>query len=99
MNHPAMKNAPSILDFLNDTSRKYFEQVKEYLNMMDIDYEIDPNLVRGLDYYNHTAFEIMSESEGFGAITTLTGGGSYNGLKEEIVGPDNLGIGFGMWLE
>src|SRR5690625_1392054 len=99
MNHPAMKNAPSILDFLNDTSRKYFEQVKEYLNMMDIDYEIDPNLVRGLDYYNHTAFEIMSEAKGFGAITTLTGGGRYNGLTEEFGGPDTPGIGFGMGLE
>lgn len=99
MNHPTMKDAPSILDFLNDTSKKYFEQVKEYLNMMEIDYEIDPNLVRGLDYYNHTAFEIMSEAEGFGAITTLTGGGRYNGLTEEFGGPYTPGIGFGMGLE
>ena len=61
---------------------------------MDIEYVVDPNLVRGLDYYNHTAFEIMSEAEGFGAITTLAGGGRYNGLVEEIGGPDTPGIGF-----
>lgn len=99
MNHPAMKNAPSILEFLNEESKDYFEQVKEYLTMMGIEYEVDPKLVRGLDYYNHTAFEIMSEAEGFGAITTLTGGGRYNGLVEELGGPTSPGIGFGMGLE
>jgi len=99
MNHPSMKSAPSILDFLNDESRTYFEKVKDYLEMMNIDFEVDPNLVRGLDYYNHTAFEIMSEAKGFGAITTLTGGGRYNGLTEELGGPDTPGIGFGMGLE
>src|SRR5699024_1488100 len=98
-NHPSMKTAPSILDFLNEQSKNYFEKVKEYLTMMDITYEVDPNLVRGLDYYNHTAFEIMSEAKGFGAITTLTGGGRYNGLIEELGGPDTPGIGFGMGLE
>src|SRR5690625_7965180 len=67
--------------------------------MMEIPYTIDQNLVRGLDYYNHTAFEIMSESEGFGAITTLVGGGRYNGLTEELGGPNTPGIGFGMGLE
>ncbi|MFA1820514.1 histidine--tRNA ligase [Virgibacillus oceani] len=97
--HPAMKTAPSILDYLNEESMEYFEQVKTYLTLMGIDYEVDKNLVRGLDYYNHTAFEIMSEAEGFGAITTLTGGGRYNGLTEELGGPDVPGIGFGMGLE
>ncbi|MBM7597846.1 histidyl-tRNA synthetase [Virgibacillus halotolerans] len=97
--HPAMKTAPSILDYLNEASKAYFDQVQDYLTMMDIDYVVDKNLVRGLDYYNHTAFEIMSEAEGFGAITTLTGGGRYNGLAEELGGPDTPGIGFGMGLE
>ncbi|MDY0408554.1 histidine--tRNA ligase [Virgibacillus soli] len=97
--HEAMKTAPSILDYLNDESRQYFEQVKENLSNMGITYEVDPNLVRGLDYYNHTAFEIMSEAEGFGAITTLLGGGRYNGLIEELGGPNTPGIGFGMGLE
>ncbi|NBJ68629.1 MULTISPECIES: histidine--tRNA ligase [Clostridia] len=97
--HPAMRTAPSILDYLNVSSRDYFEQVKEYLDAIGIAYEVDKNLVRGLDYYNHTAFEIMSEAEGFGAITTLAGGGRYNGLAEELGGPSTPGIGFGMGLE
>ncbi|GAB4073340.1 histidine--tRNA ligase [Barrientosiimonas marina] len=97
--HPAMKTAPSVLDYLNDASTMYFEKVKNYLTAMGIDYEVDPTLVRGLDYYNHTAFEIMSEAEGFGAITTLAGGGRYNGLVEELGGPSTPGIGFGMGLE
>src|SRR5690625_2040500 len=97
--HPAMKTAPSILDYLNEESMQYFEKVKTYLTQMGIEYEVEKNLVRGLDYYNHTAFEIMSEAEGFGAITTLTGGGRYNGLTEELGGPDVPGIGFGMGLE
>lgn len=99
MDHPAMKTAPSILDYLNEYSKKYFEQVKKYLDHMGIEYVIDANLVRGLDYYNHTAFEIMSEAEGFGAITTLMGGGRYNGLSEDIGGPEVPGIGFALGIE
>ncbi|MCP8616973.1 histidine--tRNA ligase [Salirhabdus salicampi] len=97
--HPAMATAPSILDHLNDESKSYFEKVKAYLDQMGIDYEIDPKLVRGLDYYNHTAFEIMSDAEGFGAITTLSGGGRYNGLVEELGGPETPGIGFACSIE
>lgn len=97
--HPAMKTAPSILDYLNDESRVYFDKVQAYLNIMGIEYVVDPNLVRGLDYYNHTAFEIMSEAPGFGAITTLAGGGRYNGLIEDLGGPNTPGIGFGMGFE
>lgn len=97
--HPAMETAPSILEYLNDYSKDYFERVKQYLDVMGIDYEIDPNLVRGLDYYNHTAFEIMSEAEGFGAITTLSGGGRYTGLVKEVGGPETSGIGFAMSIE
>ncbi|MCG5104233.1 histidine--tRNA ligase [Oceanobacillus alkalisoli] len=97
--HPAMGTAPSILDFLNEESKSYFEEVKEYLDAMDIAYVVDPTLVRGLDYYNHTAFEIMSDAKGFGAITTLAGGGRYNGMIEEFGGPTTPAIGFGMGLE
>lgn len=97
--HPSMQTAPSILDYLNASSQGYFNDVKKYLDMMDIPYSVDENLVRGLDYYNHTAFEIMSEAEGFGAITTLLGGGRYNDLTEELGGPNVPGIGFGMGLE
>lgn len=97
--HEAMKTAPSVLDYLNEESREYFEKVKSYLDAMNIPYTVDPSLVRGLDYYNHTAFEIMSEADGFGAITTLLGGGRYNGLVEQLGGPSTPGIGFGMGLE
>src|SRR5690625_1883158 len=99
MDHPAMETAPSILDYLNESSKKYFTQVKQYLDQMEIDYVVDANLVRGLDYYNHTAFEIMSEAKGFGAITTLLGGGRYDGLTEDLGGPKLPGIGVGMVLE
>ncbi|KGX88982.1 histidine--tRNA ligase [Pontibacillus litoralis] len=97
--HESMHTAPSILDYLNDESRAYFEAVKSILDRMGIEYEIDPNLVRGLDYYNHTAFEIMSNAKGFGAITTLSGGGRYNGLVEEVGGPATPGIGFALSIE
>lgn len=97
--HPAMSSSPSILDYLNDESKIYFEDVKAYLDSMGIEYVVDPTLVRGLDYYNHTAFEIMSDAEGFGAITTLAGGGRYNGMVEEFGGPSTPAIGFGMGLE
>ena len=98
-NHALMQTAPSLTDYLNEESAAYFEKVKEYLTTLNIPFEVDPNLVRGLDYYNHTAFEIMSAAEGFGAITTLAGGGRYNGLVKELGGPDSPGIGFAMSIE
>ncbi|WKA56285.1 histidine--tRNA ligase [Planococcus shixiaomingii] len=98
-NHPLMATAPSLADFLNEESQQYFDDVKAYLENLEIDYVVDPNLVRGLDYYNHTAFEIMSDAEGFGAITTLAGGGRYNGLVEDLGGPEAPGIGFAMSIE
>ncbi|MCP2035035.1 histidyl-tRNA synthetase [Planomicrobium sp. HSC-17F08] len=97
--HPLMATAPSLADYLNEESQAYFDQVKMYLDELGIEYVIDPNLVRGLDYYNHTAFEIMSDAEGFGAITTLCGGGRYNGLVEDLGGPESPGIGFAMSIE
>jgi histidyl-tRNA synthetase len=97
--HELMETAPSILEFLNDFSKNYFEKLQRYLTQLDIPFEVDANLVRGLDYYNHTAFEIMSNAEGFGAITTLCGGGRYNGLAEEIGGPETPGIGFALSIE
>lgn len=97
--HELMATAPKLTDYLNEESSAYFAKVKAYLDAVDIPYELDPNLVRGLDYYNHTAFEIMSTSSGFGAITTLAGGGRYNGLVEELGGPSSPGIGFAMSIE
>lgn len=98
-NHELVKSAPRIYDYLNDESKAYFETVKAKLDDLDIQYEVDYNLVRGLDYYTHTAFELMSDSEGFGAITTLCGGGRYNGLLEMMDGPDKTGIGFALSIE
>ncbi|RSL31599.1 histidine--tRNA ligase [Salibacterium salarium] len=97
--HPLMETAPSIIDYLNEESREYFNTVQELLDKMGIPYEIDPGLVRGLDYYNNTAFEIMIDGDGFGAISTLTGGGRYNGLVEELGGPESPGIGFALSVE
>ncbi|UXR77222.1 MULTISPECIES: histidine--tRNA ligase [unclassified Staphylococcus] len=99
-NQPEMKTAPSITDYLNDTSKTYFESVKAHLDRLGIPYEVDPNLVRGLDYYTHTAFELMMDSEDYdGAITTLCGGGRYNGLLELLDGPKQTGIGFALSIE
>ncbi|WP_404292380.1 histidine--tRNA ligase [Cytobacillus kochii] len=97
--HPLMKTAPSIINHLNDESKQYFKKVQQYLTDLEIEFEVDANLVRGLDYYTHTAFEIMSDAEGFGAITTLCGGGRYNGLTEEVGGPEAPGIGFALSIE
>src|SRR5690625_3192442 len=97
--HEAMKTAPSILDYLNDESKQYFEDVKAHLDEMGIDYVVDDKLVRGLDYYTHTAFESMSEAEGFGSITTRMGGGRYNGLVQDLGGPEISGIGFAFGME
>lgn len=97
--HPLMATAPKLTDYLTESAAAYFADVKMYLDTLGIAYEVDPNLVRGLDYYNHTAFEIMSTASGFGAITTLCGGGRYNGLTKEIGGPDAAGIGFAMSIE
>lgn len=97
--HPLMQTAPSILDYLNEESKQYFEKVLRYLEVLGIEYEVDSTLVRGLDYYNHTAFEIMSKAKGFGSITTLCGGGRYNGLVEALGGPETPGIGYAFSIE
>lgn len=91
-----MKNAPKIVDYLNEESKNRFEQVKKYLGLMDIDYEVDSNVVRGLDYYSHTVFEIEADIADFGAQNVLGGGGRYNGLVEQIGGPSTPGVGFAM---
>lgn len=94
-----MKNAPSILDYLNEESKKHFELVQKYLKNMDIDFEVDPNIVRGLDYYTHTVFEVEANVEGFGSQNILCAGGRYNGLVETLGGPSVPGVGFAFGLE
>ena len=96
----AVKNAPRITDYLNNDSKSYYEQVKLHLDNLNISYVEDPNLVRGLDYYTHTAFELMINNPEYdGAITTLCGGGRYNGLLQLLDGPDETGIGFALSIE
>ena len=89
-----LKNAPKTLDYLNEESKERFEKVKSYLDELGIDYEVDSNLVRGLDYYNHTVFEIEASVEGFGSNNVLAGGGRYNGLVNLLGGPFTSCIGF-----
>lgn len=91
------EGAPSILESLDEECRTHFEMLQFHLTRMSIPYSINPRLVRGLDYYTHTAFEY--KSEGIGAIDTIGGGGRFNGLVADIGGPDQPGVGLGLGLE
>ena len=94
-----LKNAPSILDYLNEESKKHFENVKKYLEALDIEYVVNPKIVRGLDYYTNTVFEVEANVEGFGSQNVLCAGGRYNNLVETLVGPSTAGIGFALGFE
>ena len=87
------KNAPIILDYVCEECETHFNKVKEYLDVLEIPYEIDPGIVRGLDYYTKTIFEILNDD------FTVCGGGRYDKLIEEIGGPEMPAVGFGMGLE
>ena len=94
-----VENAPSILDYLDEYSAKFFEEVKELLDAVGVNYVVDHRMVRGLDYYNHTVFEIMSNAPGYnGKITTICAGGRYDGLVKEFEGPDSHDAAFGYAL-
>lgn len=98
-NHELMKSAPRLMDFLGEESKNYFNEVLHHLDNLGVKYEIDYNLVRGLDYYTHTAFEIMIDNPAV-ELKTLCGGGRYNGLVEMLDGPnDKKGIGFALSIE
>ncbi len=90
-------DAPSLLDFLSEDSQRHFDGVQQHLTNLGIPFNINPRLVRGLDYYTHTAFEIQSSD--LGAQATVCGGGRYDGLVSQLGGPDTPAIGFGMGLE
>ena len=94
-----MKTAPKITDYLNDASKKHFDEVKKYLEAMGIEYVVDPSCVRGLDYYTNTVFEVEAEVAGFGAQNVLCAGGRYNNLVKELGGPDTPGVGFALGFE
>ncbi len=91
------KGAPVILDYLCDDCHAHFETVKACLDAADIAYTVDPHIVRGLDYYTRTVFEIVSDA--LGAQAVVCGGGRYDGLIEELGGPHLPSLGFAMGLE
>ncbi len=90
-------NAPKVLDFLCDDCQKHHEDVKSILNSLGIEYKVNPNIVRGLDYYTKTVFEFVSTS--IGAQGTVCGGGRYNNLVKEVGGKPTPAVGFGMGIE
>jgi len=89
--------APSILDYLGDHSKRHFDRVCGLLETLGITYELDPRLVRGLDYYTHTAFEIKSDD--LGAQATVCGGGRYDGLVEQLGGKATPAVGWAIGME
>ncbi|MBQ7788481.1 MAG: histidine--tRNA ligase [Clostridia bacterium] len=90
------KDAPKTIDYLCDECHEHFEDLKEYLKAQNIDYTVNPRIVRGLDYYTKTVFEFICDS--IGAQSTICGGGRYDGLMEQLGGPSLPGIGFGMGI-
>ncbi len=94
-----IKNAPKTVDYLNKESKERFETVLKYLRFLDIDYEVNPNIVRGLDYYDHTVFEIVSLDNEETKANVLGGGGRYNKLIKELDGPESYGIGFACGID
>ena len=93
----AVKNAPSILDYLDEESQVHFDEVRTMLDSLNIPYVIDTNMVRGLDYYNHTIFEFITTIDK--SELTICAGGRYDSLVEYFGGPETAGFGFGLGLE
>lgn len=91
------KGAPVVLDYLCDECREHFQKVKSYLDAANIEYIVNPQIVRGLDYYTKTVFEFVSDA--IGSQGTVCGGGRYDGLLEELGGQHTPSLGFAMGLE
>lgn len=91
------KGAPVVLDYLCDECREHFQKVKSYLDAANIEYMVNPQIVRGLDYYTKTVFEFVSDA--IGSQGTVCGGGRYDGLLEELGGQHTPSLGFAMGLE
>ena len=91
------EGAPRMLDYLCDDCRNAFEELKSLLGSLDVPYEVDPGIVRGLDYYTKTAFEFVSDK--LGSQSTVCGGGRYDHLIEQLDGPATPGVGFGLGVE
>lgn len=95
----AAHNAPLLLDSLTDEDREHFEGLKSALDRLGTPYEVAPRLVRGLDYYSRTCFEIVAESGEIGSQSAIVGGGRYDAMLEGLGGPPTPAIGFAMGLE
>ncbi len=93
----AVKDAPKLIDYLDEESAKHFKELCERLDSLDVKYRVNPALVRGLDYYNRTVFEWVTDS--LGAQGTVCAGGRYDGLVEQLGGKATQGVGFAMGLE
>ena len=94
-----LQNVPSILEYQSEESQNRFKKVLEYLTYLDVEYEIDDKIVRGLDYYDYTVFEIVSSAKVLGGASTIAAGGRYNDLVEKLGGPATPCIGFASGLE
>jgi histidyl-tRNA synthetase len=94
---PVIEKAPSILDALCGPCREHFARVRSYLDGLGLAYEVTPRLVRGLDYYVRTTFEVLAGD--LGAQNAVAGGGRYDGLIERLEGPSDPGIGFAIGME
>ena len=98
--HPCMQNVPKISEYLNASSQEYFQTVLSLLDELEIPYEVDTGLVRGLDYYTHTVFEIISLNPEMGAQSTVLAGGRYDNLIPYYGGPQEMsGIGWALGME
>lgn len=94
-----LKNAPTMDKYLTEESISHFNQLQGYLNALGIEYTVNPKLVRGLDYYTHTVFEVEANIPGFGSQNVLCGGGRYNNLVESLDGPNTPAVGFAIGME
>jgi histidyl-tRNA synthetase len=97
--HAALQTAPKLKDYLNDESKRYFDHLLTILANSGIETEVNDKLVRGLDYYTHTVFEVISVNPDMGSQATVFGGGRYDNLIQDLGGPSLSGIGFGMGIE
>ncbi len=96
---PIMQTAPKTLDYLTEAAKAHFDAVVDYLTAMKIPFEIDHNLVRGLDYYTHTVFELKVSKELLGNQNAICGGGRYDNLVETLDGPPTPAVGFAFGVE
>src|SRR5262249_21715941 len=95
----ASQGAPSILDVLDDADREHWQGLLRYLEVLGVEHVVAPTLVRGLDYYTRTLFEVKTKAADLGAQNAICGGGRYDNMIKSLGGPDVPAIGFAMGLE